>query len=241
MIWLQDILLEQRSLNQQLQAQLAAAKLPMLSAGCAAAEVSPMQQRRAALAHPAVPGSASGMDFIGALPADAAELATLQQRISYLEAQNATLRRSAASGLPAAQANMLPAPASNAAELATLQQRIGYLEAQNATLRAAAAEARAAAAAAGHNAFQADAAAAAGGLLSGRSSAETGAAAAAYLAPDATAALPPQHVRWEEQRKLQRQVDTLRAKLRVSAINRFSRGCVFHAVVGVSVCFCSKY
>jgi hypothetical protein len=216
---LQEALLKQQSLSQSLRAQLDSVTSHSHPPNAHASQTSP------AAALPA-PGSASAMDLISAMPADAAELTALRQRIAYLEAHNATLQHSAGAG----RAAELPAPAAAGAAaagaaIAALQQRNSYLEAQNATLQAAVAEAHAADAAAAHAAAPvlvsaADADTGAAGTTADRQAA-AGAdpAMTALLAASAAAAaapLPPQHVRWEEQRRLQRQVDTLKHRLQVS-------------------------
>lgn len=160
------------------------------------------------------------------MPADAAELTALRQHISHLEAQNATLQQSAGAWRGAE----LPTPAAAgaaaaAAAVAALQERNGHLEAQNATLRAAVAEKQAAAAMAAHVATPVLGSIANAGVSAAGTPVDQQAAAgahpamAALLAASAAAAavpLPPQHVRWEEQRRLQRQVDTLKHRLQVT-------------------------
>lgn len=161
------------------------------------------------------------------MPSDAAELTALRQRIAHLEAQNATLQWSIGAGHVAE----LPPPAgagaaTAAGAVAALQQRVSYLEAQNATLRVDTAEAQAAAAAAAHAAMPMPESAADTDVSAAVAPDQRAAAAAAaspamraLLAASAAAAaapLPPQHVRWEEQRRLQRQVDTLKHRLQVS-------------------------
>ena len=159
------------------------------------------------------------------MPSDAAELTALRQRIAHLEAQNATLQWSISAG----RATQLPPPAAAsaataAAAVAALQQRVSYLQAQNATLRVDTVEAQAAAAAAAHAAMPmleraADTDVSAAVAPDQQAAAAASPAMTALLAASAAAAavpLPPQHVRWEEQRRLQRQVDTLKHRLQVS-------------------------
>lgn len=217
---LQAILLEQRDLNQQLQARLRSSGNAAVSH--TVGDMFALQQQVAALQSQ----NAELQQRLqsGADPAAGAQPAARRQRLAAPSAAGSTRRKLLARSADgsASAADMISSLPHDAAELATLQQRIGYLEAQNATLRAAAAGAEDAAAAAVNSAP----AAASNITAAGDSSAEQqlraaleADAAASGIHMAAATGLPPQLVRWEEQRKLQRQIDNLRSKLRVSSSN----------------------
>lgn len=227
---LQDILVEQRTLNQQLQAQFGAvagrsgggAPAAAAAAGAAAAAWSPASQGIIQADADSGNGEASKIH-------EGRDVAALQQRIRFLEAQNAALRMASApqptvpggtttedygSSMPHDAAE-LAALRQAASEAAAMRQRSCFLEAQNSSLRAAAAEAAAAAAlsaAAPPEALQAheqaEAQPATGGAVTDTETQQDKGAGI-------DAAPPPQWVRWDEQKKLQRCIDGLRSKLRV--------------------------
>lgn len=154
----QDILLEQRSLNQELQTKLGAALFIRPEAGVAGGQLG-----AASIPSPtsdSIEGECGRNRIRGGEPG----IAALQQRIRFLEAQNVALRSApiaaTAAPQPAAQdggagvaeeyGSALPHDAAELAALrraaaaaAALHQRNGFLEAQNSALRAAAAEAQA--------------------------------------------------------------------------------------------------
>ncbi len=229
---LQDILVEQRSLNQQLQAQLGAAAgrsaggapAAAAAAGAAAAAWSPASQGIIQADTDSGNGEAPKIH-------EGFDVAALLQRIRFLEAQNAALRMASAaapqltvpggtttedygSSMPHDAAE-LAALRQAASDAAAMRQRSLFLEAQNSSLRAAAAEAAAAAA---------PSAAAPPESLQAHEQAEAQPATGSAVTPTELqqnkgagidAAPPLQWVRWEEQKKLQRCIDGLRSKLRV--------------------------